>query len=153
MYLFLLFCSWFLFLKFMRNFAFLKHNQLEQGREPNPARTWIFQESLKDAFYNSLPSQVLHLFKYEWSTIRNHYFLLFLNFTKLDRANFVYETVHLNPICIVQPEEREQNSKTVKVLCPMPTADLRWRRYYKKYRHFVFANSIYRRCFKKRRVY
>ena len=30
--------------------------------------------------------------------------LLFLSYTKLDRVNFVYETVHLNRTCIVQPK-------------------------------------------------
>ena len=94
------------FLKFMWNFAFLKNSQLVQRREPTQARIWIFLDSLKRAFHTSLPSQVLHLFMYEWSTTHNQYFNkvspFIFKFYKIRLGHFWYEAVHLNCICIVQ---------------------------------------------------
>ena len=71
-------------------------------REPNPVRTLISLDSLKHAFYTSLFSQVLHLFMYKCFTY-NQYFHqvspLIFKLYKIRSGQFVYETVHLNPIC------------------------------------------------------
>ena len=88
----------------MLNYAFFRNRQHVQRRKPNLVSTYIFQDTLKYAF----PLLYLHmyytyLYTNAQSILSTKFYLSFSSFTKVDRVHFMYGTVHINYMRIIQP--------------------------------------------------